>query len=94
MNRLQYLLLLAAEEGSEVAQAATKAMRFGTQEVYKVTGLSNEARLQAEFNDILAVMELLNEEGLVLYRNEDMIKEKKAKVEKFMQYSKDLGIVK
>lgn len=94
MNRLQYLLLLAAEEGSEVAQAATKAMRFGAQEVYKAAGLSNEARLQAEFNDILAVMEMLNEEGLVLYRNEDMIKEKKAKVEKFMQYSKDLGIVK
>lgn len=47
--------------------------------------------MQKEYNDILAMIEMVNESGLDLRRNPIMIEEKKEKVEKYLIYSYECG---
>lgn len=59
MSTQQYLLTCLAEECAEVAQRATKAIRFGMDEVQPGQQLTNFDRLQHELNDLMAVADLL-----------------------------------
>ena len=61
MNLEQYLLTLLVEECAEVAQRATKAQRFGMNEVQPGQDLNNFQRLNGEINDLMTVMGLLQE---------------------------------
>lgn len=92
MNRVEHLLWVLAEECNEVAQRASKAARFGLQEVQPGQGLSNAERIMGEYADLQAAVEMLIEEGALpegdLRRQIDM---KKAKVEKFLLYSAECG---
>lgn len=45
MNKVEYLLACLAEEAVEVAQRATKAMRFGCNEVQPGQPLCNVQRI-------------------------------------------------
>ena len=92
MNRLQFLLTKLAEEASEVAQIALKTQQFGLDEVYQVD--SNKTRCHAEINDLLAVVYMLNAEfDFGFTPNEQSIIDKAEKVNKYYQYSVDLGMV-
>ncbi len=92
MNHTEYLLTCLAEEAVEVAQRATKALRFGCDEVQPGQGLSNTRRIRQELNDLIAVAEMLEEAGvLVLPLEVDAIDRKKAKVAAFMEYSRSCG---
>ena len=92
MNRTEYLLTCLAEEAVEVAQRATKALRFGCDEVQPGQGLSNTQRIRQELNDLIAVAQMLEEAGvLVLPLEVDAIDRKKAKVAAFMEYSRSCG---
>jgi hypothetical protein len=95
MNRKQLLLIQLMEECDEVSQRASKALRFSLEEIQKGQELSNSQRILYEFNDLVAVMEKLQEEGVfdVIYDGES-IKLKKDKIEKFLNYSKQLNILK
>lgn len=62
MNRLEHLLTIVAEEGVEVAQRATKALRFGVMEVQTGQTLNNLERLRGELADLLGALELLEDE--------------------------------
>ena len=102
MNREQMLLLLLIEECQEVSQRASKAIRFGMDEVQPdqpngETG-NNRERLLREFNDLLAVMEMLSDEGHFghdgIFRIPEWIEEKKKKIEKYLEYSKECGVYK
>lgn len=79
------------EECAEVIQRATKAQRFGLREVQPEQELTNEERLAAELADLTGVLELLWDEGLKLTGEEEAIAAKKAKVKKFMDYSREQG---
>lgn len=61
MNLEQFLLICLIEECAEVAQRATKALRFGTKEVQPGQYLDNFQRLSDELNDLLTVMDLMIE---------------------------------
>lgn len=93
MNITEMILCKVAEECNETAQRASKAMCFGLDEVQEGQGLTNAQRLVYEFNDIVAMMEILADNGLIQkpFFNQDMIELKKEKVEKWFQYSNDIG---
>lgn len=92
MNRIEHLLTILVEECVETSQRATKALRFTLDEVQPGQEMTNAERLVYEFNDIVAIMEMLYDEELIpkVYDNE-AIAAKKEKVEKFLKYSQQLG---
>lgn len=96
MTKKEYLLLLIAEECNEVGQRASKALRFGLKEIQPGQPLNNTQRLIYEFNDLVATIELMDEEGMLdgeSMIDRDMVEEKKIKIEKYLSYSQQLGIV-
>lgn len=95
MTRTQLLLVSLAEECGETAQRATKALRFGLDEKHANNDQKgNDEGIVHEFNDIVAVMQILHEEGaLPRLVDRDLIKAKRAKLEHFLAYSKERGIL-
>jgi NTP pyrophosphatase (non-canonical NTP hydrolase) len=94
MNRIEHLLTIATEECAEVQQAATKALRFGLEEGKDCSAFehgSNVERLRYELNDLIAVVEMLESEGLNLSPDYESRKAKKEKVERYLLYSKECG---
>lgn len=91
MNTTEYLLSCLIEECAEVIQRATKAQRFGLHEVQPEQQLTNEERLAIELDDLTGTLELLAEHGVRLPPSSERVRAKILKVEKFMDYSRQLG---
>ena len=104
MDRKEHLLTILGEECSELHQDICKALRFGMNDKSPISVLDNTQLMFKEFNDILAMVDMINEyvtnepwngvtytEEGILYRDENMIQAKKAKVEKYLLYSKEKG---
>lgn len=89
MNETEYLLVVLSEECAEVAQRASKAIRFGLSEIQPGQQEDNRRRLEGELADLMAVAELLR----LCIREEDKTA-KIAKLKKFMEYSRAMGILK
>jgi len=93
MTREEHLLTIVAEECAEVAQRATKALRFGltdpkgTQE----GELSNKERLLQEYGDLMAAMRLLFPEEFKHIPMTDYQEQKVDRIEKFLILSKEIG---
>lgn len=93
MNREEHLLSIVAEECAEVAHSVSKAMRFGMVEVEPGQTETNASRIQSEYCDLMAAMQMLGECDKEIYKGWDTtrlekhLKDKKAKVEKFLKYS-------
>lgn len=93
MTKTQYLLDCLAEECCEVGQRASKAIRFGIQETEPGQELTNRQRLSAELRDLLVIVDLLGREHIdfdALF-NETAREEKKKRVLRTMEYSRQLG---
>lgn len=95
MKEKEHLLTILMEECNETSQRASKAIRFGLKEIQQDQSLNNSQRLIYEFNDIIAIMEILQEKGYLSEEmesdnpiNREMIDEKKEKVKKYIDYSK------
>jgi len=93
MNIKEYLLVCVNEEGLEIGHAADKALRFGLHDGYPGTDRTNITDLVAEINDLIGVLELMRENGIELPKLFDRldIETKKARVNKYMAVSKNLG---
>ena len=93
MTRTEHLLTVLAEECCEVAQRATKALRFGAGEVQPGQYFTNASRIALEVDDLLATLELLREEDALGLRRPDRsnIDEKTRKIERFLDYSRECG---
>ena len=93
MNKIDYLINLLSEECNEVGQMCSKILRFGLEEVRPEQEFTNKERLIQEVNDLLAVLELLQAEGVDLtgLANSVALAKKKTKVEKFMELSRAQG---
>jgi hypothetical protein len=61
MTKTENLLTILAEECAETAQRVSKAIRFTLDEIQpnQEEDLTNAERIVYEFNDIVAVMEVL-----------------------------------
>jgi NTP pyrophosphatase (non-canonical NTP hydrolase) len=94
MNNTQYALIKIAEEASEVAQAATKALRFGLDSACPVTKITNADKLIDEMGDLcIAVASLEEATGIQVKISEEDWDKKVARLNKFKSISKDLGII-
>jgi hypothetical protein len=69
MNRQEHLLTIVGEEGAEITQRATKANRFGLEQVQQARDdrpeqnperLTNRERILEEFYDLVAVLDMLH----------------------------------
>jgi hypothetical protein len=83
-----------AEECTEIGQRASKAIRFTAEEVQPGQELTNAERIMYEFRDLQAVMEMLEDEGVlpsIWHRDVAAIEAKKAKVERFLLHSAAVG---
>ncbi len=87
------LLVILMEECNELAQQASKAIRFGIDQQRDLP-TSNRQRLIAEWNDLIAVVEMLEREGIDLQPDPAAILSKKKKVDRYMSYSSELGTLK
>lgn len=93
MEQKEYYFTCLNEEAGEVIQASCKCQRFGELDGYPNTERTNISDLIRELNDVLAVVELLQEEGVVfdgLY-DRKQIEAKKERVKKWLQYSIKMG---
>jgi hypothetical protein len=98
MTRQDHLLTIIAEECVETAQRATKALRFGIDEVQPGQDLTNSERLMQEAIDLAAALEMLAEQSPVfrkIYEDSERTKkwryEKIDKVNHFLEYSRQQG---
>lgn len=92
MNRTEHLLSCLAEECAEVAQRVSKALRFGLDEVQPGQPLANAERIAGELVDLLAVVGMLESEGIIeVPRDQVAINRKKDKVRTFMAYAAECG---
>ena len=100
MTKIQYLLVCLAEESAEVAQRATKALRFGLDEAQPGQSLSNAEHILEELEDLQIIVDMLREEGALSERQpalseiySSLLKRKRAKVLKYMDYAVQCGTV-
>lgn len=92
MKRFEHLLWVLSEECNEVGQRASKAARFGLQEIEPGQTLNNAERIIGEYADLAAAFEMLTEEGyLPPAFLRELIDAKKVKVERFLRYSQLCG---
>lgn len=91
MNKIEHLLTCLIEECAEVQKEATKALRFGLEDIWK-DNPTPSVKLAVEFGDLLGVFEMLKEEGVIPELSDEyLIKKKKERVLKYMQYAVDRG---
>ena len=77
MNRREELLVITMEECAEVSQACSKMLRFNEQVDYE--------NLQDEIGDLMCMVELLKEQGIVT--NTQIAKRMEVKREKLKKWS-------
>lgn len=86
------LLTILMEECAEVIQRASKAIRFGMDEVQPDQPRSNSERLAFEIGDVLTLIDLCQEAGLVsTYQSIHRKSIKRDKLKKYMQFSIEGG---
>lgn len=94
MNRTEYLLVKLMEECDELSQRAAKALIFGVNEIQVGQLLNNSERMNYEYNDLLAIANMLAGEDIMLFPDWDYIRKKQDKVEKWMEHSRKRGCLK
>lgn len=89
----RYLLTCLIEECGKVIQAATKALRFGLDDLHPEKQVTAESVLGNEINDLMAVWEMLIKLGVKIPVSSDAINKKKAKIAYYATYSAQKGIL-
>lgn len=93
MNRQQYLLICAMEECAEVSQRISKALRFGLTEVQPGHEANNAERIMEEVVDLVTVIKLLTEAGALPDFEWRESPAKRAKLQKYMEYSERMRVL-
>ena len=84
-NKQNEILLITQEECAEVTQAISKCYRFGLDNYKPGKPKTNREHLAEELGDLLAMVTLCHDFGLVDF--EDVMMAKDAKLEKLRQWS-------
>ena len=97
MNKIEYLLTCASEEGGEITQAASKCIRFGLNSPSRSskTPMTNIQQLMTEINDVVALLTLLNAKGVNtdLFLDPEQIANKIDRVKFYMEDSIREGLL-
>jgi len=92
----QLLLTQLMEECAEVAQRASKAIRFGLYETEPNQAYTNKERLLHEIQDFLGTLKTLEEYDVIHLPDHSMcqaIDAKVKKVENYLIYSRECGVL-
>jgi len=85
----EYLLVCLAEECSEVTKACSKILRFGMDSCHpKDHKTTNKNNLVYELNDLMSVVEMLVERGIIPTKWESYT-QRTDKAEKVLRYMND-----
>jgi NTP pyrophosphatase (non-canonical NTP hydrolase) len=84
-NRVKETLLILQEECAEVTQAVSKCFRFGLDNFKPGKPATNAEHLETEIGDLLAMIDILVELGVV--KQENLITATAAKKLKLKQWS-------
>ena len=98
MTRREHLLVCLSEECAEVIKEVDKILRFGLNDspIESLGGNilePNSVRLENEMNDVMAVVDMLRSEGIKIMFTSEKAQAKKDKVEKYMKYSHEKGLL-
>lgn len=96
MTRKEMLLVQLMEEAAEIVQGVSKCLRFGTNHQWPALEKTAEYRLMSELIDLSTLVEMCREEGVIGPTPadfEERMDAKRAKVNKYMQISVELGKV-
>lgn len=93
MNKVEYLLTCLSEEAAEIQKDCCKGQRFGIKDVNPASGQTNAEMIIEELNDLMGVVKLLIEEGVLRenWLDNKKILAKTEKVKEYMLYSKEQG---
>lgn len=83
MTRTDEILTIAQEECSEVIQVISKGRRFGFDVSYG--GATNRQRLTTEVGDVLTLIDIMIEDGII--DESEVLQAKRAKREKLAVWS-------
>ncbi len=64
-DKQKEIMLIAQEECAEVVQAISKVFRFGMDDVHPTTMKSNKDSLEEEVGDLMCMIELMQEYGII-----------------------------
>jgi len=92
LTRQEYLLNCLQEEAIEIAHAASKCIRFTPLDGHHSKTSTNIEDLEREIRDFMTVLNMLEDE-LKLEIDISICKDKIARVEHFMDYSRNLGVL-
>ena len=86
------VMLIAQEECAEVVQAISKCFRFGPNDEYN--GLTNKQRLEEEVGDLLCMIRLMMNQGVIDENNVNAASiQKKIKLERWSNvFNKETSI--
>ena len=84
-KRVQETLLILQEECAEVTQAVSKCFRFGLDNFKPGKPATNAEHLETEIGDLLAMIDILIEQGIV--KQENLVAATAAKKQKLKQWS-------
>jgi NTP pyrophosphatase (non-canonical NTP hydrolase) len=89
MNKiLQEILTITQEEAAEVIQEICKVQRFGLDSTHK-SGITNQAALEQEIGDLLAMIDLLREHSVISEAGLEIAKARK--IARLHQWSNIFG---
>jgi NTP pyrophosphatase (non-canonical NTP hydrolase) len=88
-ERVQEILDILQEECAEVIVEVSKCRRFGTDSLHYKTGITHREMLEQEIGDVLCMIELLHQEGIL--SEEGLMAAKQKKEEKLRKYSNIFG---
>ena len=95
MNKLQFLLGKLAEEAAEVSQIALKTQQLDLDGEHLVLNETEAQPIHNELNDLMAIVEMLNDECELDYIPEEgTIRSTKARVRRYAESSRLLRSLK
>lgn len=94
MNKKEYLLTCLLDDLSDVQKSVSKALKFGLDD--KLEGATNLEIIEYDLLDVSVILDMLEEEGvnidtLPLKEYDELAKDKRQKLSRWMDYSKERG---
>ena len=91
-DKQKQIMLIAQEECAEVIQAISKVFRFGENDEYN--GQTNQQRLEEEAGDLMCMIQLMIEKGIINESNVNKASlQKRIKLEKWSNIFEEEKII-